>query len=253
MPRKRQGRSPERWGLKKNAVDKFAFLLQRAFFLFVVMMIQRTQRDFQDLYWHLHWENRTGFSWLIRNKWGDVSFDEICDPSDGTPLLHALLIDIDTWDWLLQRYQPNLNIVDPQGRNLLGYGSHHPHTLLWFLQRGVNPNHYDKSGQSPIMKYVSWNGDVQVDYLLTWGASLKEARQQLALMRNEHKSAAHVRMRSVIQDFVDTRTRCENAVLTLLHCSKGRIHRDLVPVIGRMVWASRRVREIWEMKAPRKK
>jgi hypothetical protein len=135
--------------------------------------------------------------------------------------------------WLITTYKPNINLSDTEGRTLLFY-TVFENDIVMLINNGLNINATDVIGRSA----VYYQRGSRVCMLLELGASFKDALDGI-LFELEKKE--------IIQSYIDSSTRCKNTLVVFLKINKQHnfIHKDLVKVIAKMVWKTRRQKRVW--------
>jgi hypothetical protein len=166
--------------------------------------------------------------------------------STYNPLLFELFWSRGDFEWLITTHAFNPDVRDLQGRTLL----FPPYCDLLdvsgkslIIRCGVGVNAKDKFGGSAVYccatheKYLA-----SLSLLLENGASFKEALENDHAVVKKDPKILHV-----IQQYQQSSENCKSTLIVFLKITKQHrfIHKDLVKVIAKMVWKTRRQKRVW--------
>jgi hypothetical protein len=160
--------------------------------------------------------------------------------SSYNPLLFELRWSRGDFEWLVTTHSFDPDIGDLQGRTLLFppycdvcYDSE----KILIIRCGVDVNAKDVYGNSAI-HYCDTFGFFSL--LLENGASFKEAQETIS----QKTCSLYL---SAIQRYQQSSENCKNTLVVFLKINKQHhfIHKDLVKVIAKMVWKTRRQKRVW--------
>lgn len=164
--------------------------------------------------------------------------------STFNPLLFELFWSRGDFEWLITTHAFNPGVRDLQGRTLLfpPYGDFRGDNLekaFIIIRSGVDVNAKDVYGKSAVNYCFD---SVFLDVLLENGASIKEALEDnFTIMEKDPK------IPYVIQQYQQSSENCKSTLIVFLKISKQHnfIHKDLIKVIAKMVWKTRRQTRVW--------
>ena len=157
----------------------------------------------------------------------------------NTTLLSGLIWTRGNFEWLIDTYNPNINFRNRKGETYL-FDCSSKNRLVKFIDKGIDVNAKNIHGRSAIFYY----GHISVERLcisimLEAGASFQEALDGNLLKNPETQK--------LIQSYIESSTNCKSTLIVFLGISKQHhfIHKDLVKVIAKMVWKTRRQKRVW--------
>lgn len=145
-------------------------------------------------------------------------------------------------EWICSAFKFNINVKNDDGKNVLYDTWRRPEKIEQLLKYGIDVNTKDSYNQSAVFWYAKLGDEEHVCLLLDHGASLKEAKEGLAIREHDSKD-----LWDCLSRYEEKETSCKKSVagFTLMgKVCKGLIHKDLIPVVASLVWATRR-REEW--------
>jgi len=189
----------------------------------------------------LYWNDRPGFSRLLESSGLHVNNIRY---TKNNMTLAQLLINTHELEWFVRTYNPDLNIQNDLGRTVMSYAYGSLENTQFLLSRGVCNIHLrDVNGESPVMIAARVCNYQVVCLLLDNGASLKEA-----YMGFEKSTRGPSFQADTLKGMLDVYECCEHecklATIAILTLKKRRLlHHDIVDVISKMVWLTRRMTE----------
>lgn len=164
--------------------------------------------------------------------------------STYNPLLFELFWSRGDFEWLITTHAFNPNVRDLQGRTLLfppygDFGEGDLNRALIIIKSGVDVNAKDIYRRSAMCYCINSSF---LSVLLENGASIKEAIEDNFTIMEKDPKIPHV-----IQQYQQSSENCKSTLIVFLRISKKHhfIHKDLVKVIAKMVWKTRRQTRVW--------
>jgi hypothetical protein len=187
----------------------------------------------------LYWNDRPGFIRLLESS--GLHVDNIRYTKNNMTLAQ-LFMNTHELEWFVRTYNPNLNIQNDLGKTVMSYAFMSLENTQFLLSRGVCDVHLrDINGESPVMLAVRYCCTQVVCLLLDNGASLKDA--YTGFEKSTRKPSFEMdTLKGTLDHYKCCEHECKLATIAILVWKKRRLlHHDIVDVISKMVWSTRRM------------
>jgi len=184
--------------------------------------------------------DRSGFSRLIESSGFPINRINTEDLV-YRPLVHWTLFS-DSFEWFVNNYNPDLNVVDDEGKSVIFYGIEFFKHEAFILSRGVNIHLRDSNNDSPVMLAAKVGNSRIVCALLDRGASLKDA--YAGFERRRIRSSFFDVLKGNLDSYYVCQEACRKAVISILALKKRKMFQhDMLTLMAKMVWSTKREEE----------